>query len=621
MEALQRKYPHHDIVVLKASTEVNFQLQNEKLIVIAQKKYEKLLIKQPPHGLLAREYIVSSEFEAIKNIKAQTVIFENHKEKNVTVNPNNIITKDLTLRNIFHSGTKLTQILFPAVKVGAKLQLSYTQEFLEPFLIPRFEIVDKEPVLNFELKVTVPANVRIRYDILSKEDSIKQKIKLIVRQEKENTIYLWQAKELSYPTPEPDAPPAYNIGPHIYLTVQEYQTPLQTYSVLGTLQDLYRWCKEMANKQKTTYTPEMKLLVDSLTRNSTTSEEKARKIFEWVQQNIQYIALEYGYEGYIPRAAELVLARRFGDCKDMSNLLVHLFKLANLQAHLSWVGTRQIDFSPQEIPLPFAFNHMIATWIDEKGNYLFLDPTGRFQPLGIPTDHIQGKEAIIENGEQFILKTVPIMPKEFSIHKDSCVLQVQNSLLQGQGRLQLSGYFKIEARYPLLTPSPLAQKNYIRAKSSKGNNKYTLLNYQIKGLDNSTAPLYIDYEFQLPNYIYTTENKKYINPHLVKPDFLQTIDNNRIFPIAHDYKKILSYQFQLPIPTGYKLISLPEPQKFEHPAFGFHTNYHFTADQVVISIEFYIDALLIKKEDFSAWNTMIQTCNKAFSQNIVFEIF
>jgi transglutaminase-like putative cysteine protease len=619
LETLKKKYPHQDIIVLSANIEVTFQIKNDKVIVLAEKNYEKLALKQQPHSSQFKEYIVFSEFEQIKNLNAQTIIQQNKKEKIIPVSKSSIITQDLTLRNIFHSGVKLTQFLYPSLTEGAKLKLSYLHEFTEPYLIPRFEIVDnQQPVIAFRLKVIVPPEISLRYDILCKADSVLQKIKFNAQQIKGNTIYTWEGAELVYPAAEPNAPSSYNMAPHIYLSVKEYKNNGQTYPMLGTLQDLYRWCKGMAERQNTQCTPDMQRLVDSLTQNINHDRLKAQKIFEWIQQSIQYIAFEYGYEGYIPRPAELVFSRKFGDCKDMSNLLVHLYRLAGLKAELTWIGTRQIDFSPKELPLPFAFNHMIASYND-NGKRVYLDPTGSYQPFGIPTDHIQGKDAIIENGESYWLETLPIMPKEFSQSKDSCYIRLENQTLIGKSKLELTGYLKIDARYPLLSPSAQEQKKYVQIKTTKGNNKYELTQFHIYGLDNTENPLVIEYEYRLPTYVHVVGNKKYLNPHLIKPAFLQSIDSSRVFPFSYDYKKTLSYTFVFELPQGYKVASLPASINYEENSFGFRATYLNQNKHISVNLTFYSDALLLSKEDFPKWNRMINAWNKTASQNIVFE--
>jgi transglutaminase-like putative cysteine protease len=619
LEALKKKYPHQDIIVLSANIEVTFQIKNDKIIAVAQKNYEKLALKKQLHSSQSKEHIVFSEFEQIKNLNAQTIVQENKKEKIIPVNKSSIITQDLTLRNIFHSGVKLTQFLYPSITEGAKLKLSYLHEFTEPYLIPRFEIVNnQQPVIAFKLKVTVPPEISLRYDVICKVDSVLQKIKFNTQQIKGNTVYTWEGSELVYPAAESGAPSSYNIGPHIYLSVKEYKNNGRTYPMLGTLEDLYRWCKGMASRQSTQCTPDMQRLVDSLTQNINNDRIKAKKIFEWIQENVQYIAFEYGYEGYVPRPAEVVFSRKFGDCKDMSNLLVHLYRLAGLKAELTWIGTRQIDFSPKDIPLPFAFNHMIASYND-NGKRVYLDPTGSYQPFGVPTDHIQGKDAIIENGESYLFDTLPVMTKEFSQSKDSCYIRLDNQTLVGKSKLELTGYFKIDARYPLVSPSIQEQKKYIQSKTTKGSNKYELTQFTIHGLDNTEDALQIEYEYRLPGYVYVVENKKYINPHLVKPAFLQSIDSLRVFPFSYDYKKTLSYTFVFELPEGYKISSLPASQTYNESDFGFKATYLNNNNRVSVNLTFYNDTLLLKKEDFPKWNLMINAWNKTASQNIVFE--
>ena len=46
--------------------------------------------------------------------------------------------------------------------------------------------------------------------------------------------------------------------------------------------------------------------------------EKAKAIFKWVQDNINYVAFGDGYGGFIPEGASATCDTRYGDCKAMS---------------------------------------------------------------------------------------------------------------------------------------------------------------------------------------------------------------------------------------------------------------------------------------------------------------
>ena len=129
-------------------------------------------------------------------------------------------------------------------------------------------------------------------------------------------------------------------------------------------------------------------------QNAASAEAKARNIYKWVQQNIKYVAFENGMEGFIPREANLVCSRRYGDCKDMASIMTAMLQHAGVTAYFVWIGTRSLPYEYSQVPLPIADNHMISA-IKLDTSFIFLDGTDSHCVFGTPPEHIQGKDALI----------------------------------------------------------------------------------------------------------------------------------------------------------------------------------------------------------------------------------
>ncbi len=71
--------------------------------------------------------------------------------------------------------------------------------------------------------------------------------------------------------------------------------------------------------------------------------------------------------GLIPHPASYVCEKRYGDCKDMANLIVSMLHMAGVNnAYHTWIGTRDLPFKYTEFPTPIVDNHMIATYVTQK---------------------------------------------------------------------------------------------------------------------------------------------------------------------------------------------------------------------------------------------------------------
>src|SRR5581483_12039727 len=105
-------------------------------------------------------------------------------------------------------------------------------------------------------------------------------------------------------------------------------------------------------------------ITDSLVANQPTELAKVKSIYYWVINNIKYVAFEDGMQGYIPRQADSICMKRYGDCKDMASIITAMLSVAKIPSYLTWIGTRDIPYSYDDVPLPMADNHMIATYMD-----------------------------------------------------------------------------------------------------------------------------------------------------------------------------------------------------------------------------------------------------------------
>jgi transglutaminase-like putative cysteine protease len=109
-------------------------------------------------------------------------------------------------------------------------------------------------------------------------------------------------------------------------------------------------------------------------------EATAKRIYESVIQDIRYVAIEAGVGGWRPYRASLTLERGFGDCKDMSTLLVSKLRLAGIKADPVFVLTK--SKGPIDPAFPgFGFNHVITVAV-VNGDTVWMDPTCNNCPYG-----------------------------------------------------------------------------------------------------------------------------------------------------------------------------------------------------------------------------------------------
>jgi hypothetical protein len=127
-------------------------------------------------------------------------------------------------------------------------------------------------------------------------------------------------------------------------------------------------------------TEPLQKIVNDIRQVSDNPKYQMRAALDFVQREIRYLGIELGAGGFIPRSPSKVLSRRFGDCKDMTLLLVTILNSLDIQASPLLVDLNDRSHIEDNIPSYAVFDHVIVMATFDGTNY-FLDPTSG-QQLG-----------------------------------------------------------------------------------------------------------------------------------------------------------------------------------------------------------------------------------------------
>lgn len=119
----------------------------------------------------------------------------------------------------------------------------------------------------------------------------------------------------------------------------------------------------------------------------------ARALFADVKERTRYVSVNVGVSGWQPHAASRTLELGYGDCKDMSTLLISRLMQQGIQAYPSLVLTRGEGVTDVDFP-NFDFNHVITMAI-VKGDTLWLDATSDNCPFGEVPWAVENLDALV----------------------------------------------------------------------------------------------------------------------------------------------------------------------------------------------------------------------------------
>jgi hypothetical protein len=302
----------------------------------------------------------------------------------------------------------------------------------------------------------------------------------------------------------------------------------------------------------------------------------------------------------------------------MANLIVTMLHIANIKAYHTWIGTRDLPYKYSEVPTPMVDNHMIATYIDNKQRYYFLDATSDHTAFGLPSSMIQGKEALIGfDKNKYEVRLVPEMNKEINAMNDSIAIRLDGNQITGKGTTSISGYAKVFGGYELERSEKDDVKKYVTKLIGKGSNKFYLDGYKLANLENRDEPTRIDYTFRIGDYFQTIGDELYINLHLKKDYYNSFIDKSRVAPVEISYKYVENDYCEFTIPEGYEVEYLPSNVKVNGDLIGMETSYKRDNNKIILTKKFYIDRLLVSPGDFEKWNTTIKELSEVYKESII----
>ncbi len=161
--------------------------------------------------------------------------------------------------------------------------------------------------------------------------------------------------------------------------------------------------------------PKLKPWVTEALRKKT-PEERINLIQEKMSQAFRYFGDWRRHDGgYTPRPLDEIEASRYGDCKDLSVLLVALLREMKIDSHVALVrrGENPYGHEPDyKLPASNRFNHAVVR-VKASGQSYWLDPTNPVSSLKAYPD-ISGRPAWIMNEKGGSFERLPeAKPEEF----------------------------------------------------------------------------------------------------------------------------------------------------------------------------------------------------------------
>ncbi len=437
-EYYQKKYADENSIILNKRIVVSYYIDKSTGELIAKSKHyiERLFLDDNPED----NYLIQIPFNTFQELQLTNGrLFEIDSLGDLQLRENIKVkyaeVKDYFIEGIFYNDLKVKQFS-PKLSVKEKNVLKYTYEYTYNDLkfLNAFNVNDNnENVENFELVINYPNVVDVAVNQFYISES-----KLDFREIKRDnsTELLYSLSNITFPERNQLSPSPNYYLPHFIVQTKSYTCNGVKKKVLESTDDLYNWYHSLIN-QLNTDDAKIRNLTNSIIAHKNTDKEKIDTLYKWCQKKIQYVAFEDGIAGFKPEDAQNVLKNRYGDCKGIANLLVEMLRCAGFNANHAWIGTRYLPYN-YSLPSIVVDNHMICTLEFGEQTY-YLDATNKITKWDTPSAHIQGKQVLVENEDQYKISEIPV--DESSRNKTIIEFegQIENNKLIVMGNLTLLG--------------------------------------------------------------------------------------------------------------------------------------------------------------------------------------
>lgn len=598
--------------------------EEEKNITIESKtqtfRFQKAKGNNPV--VITEEYSIKYRCNEVRT----TILFSEMYNDQETINDVTVYVNDkkakyivpkyeyYSVKDIFYSDARVCYFQLPFDQKGATAEVKLEKTYLDPRYFSRVFITEDFFTENKVVKFIIPRWMKSELkDLNFNNNSINRTVEYNSKEDAD--VYTYTAKALKPFKSEPYALGSSYIYPHVLIMNQEANTDQGTITYFKTIADQYKWCYKLVQEVEDDYSA-LAAKAKELTATVSGDINKVKTIYNWVQNNVRYIAFEDGIAGFKPAKAIDVLNKKYGDCKGMANLIKGLLKGIGLDARLCWIGTNHIAYD-LSTPVLSVHNHMIAALM-LNGKTYFLDGTETNIGFNEYAERIAGRQVLIENGDNYILTNVPQVSYTQNSEIEKRTLLLNNNTLTGKATHTYTG----ESKSTLISKIQGVRKDNIDKALikylSEDNADYAITKLNSNHTSLTDSVLNISYDIEFKNGASSFGNEVYIEPDFRKDVAGFTIDTaKRVNDVVLPQKMMMEDETEITLPANYKISSKPTDLNITHPNIEISITYQQQNSKLIYHKRIVIKNTLLKKENFNSWNNALKQLSEKYKEQIV----
>ncbi|MBR9758031.1 MAG: DUF3857 domain-containing protein [Algicola sp.] len=249
----------------------------------------------------------------------------------------------------------------------------------------------------------------------------------------------FMAEHLNAIKPEAYSPDFKTYAPILRAALTEFDMN-GVKGVNNTWADFGLWVNQALLKDTQELPDETKVAIKQLTEGIDDNIEKAKIVYQYMQDKTRYISVQVGIGGWKPIKAEDVDRLGYGDCKGLTNYTKALLKEVGVESYYTVIyGDKNLKSIDDEFSATQG-NHAILCLPHEE-DYIWLECTSQTNPFGFIAGFTDDRNALIITPEGGEIVRTTIYNREENTQKTSGTLNIfATGHVTGEVTIETNGY-------------------------------------------------------------------------------------------------------------------------------------------------------------------------------------
>jgi tetratricopeptide (TPR) repeat protein/transglutaminase-like putative cysteine protease len=469
--------------------------------------------------------------------------------RRIEIEPKHVQLRDLGTDYQVYDHDKQLVISFPNLEVGDVIEVKWTTRGKNPEYQGQFFTRytfgdDKYPTARDELRVRVPRTRVLKYA------AVNGKLEPTIKEDKEHRLYHWQVanrRELPHDESLPSK--------------EEFRLEVAC-STFASWEEVGRW-KQKLRADCWKCTPEIEKIVAEATRGLDKPEDKARALTYWIRRHIRYVSLGAVTHDYKPHTPAVVVANRYGDCKDQAQLLAVMLRAAGLHVGLVTLGALDDGQVVEAVPSPWGSHAILLVTIN--GKHHWIDTTVSLAPWDyLPRDDRNRMVYVTDEKGLRLMRTPSLKADNNRTEQTTLVTVAADGTVTIRRKAMYHGVAAVNQR-DAWTEVPAGERRRLVSSQLQDSNsrarlrRLTIYEDKLRALDEDVVAGLV---FDIPGYFTgNPEMEAGLSDSLVWNKLLSyTLDYDRKVPmdLGTPFESVHRYIIRLPAALRYE--SLPKDQ-------------------------------------------------------------